>query len=191
MSGAQWVFQIVQEMCGGSMARLLDKTDAFCRNSKFQSWLAHRWIWWPLHLPGILFWPIALRVPQRPILQPRLWCFHANVFTRFFHGWTKCFVFLLFFHLLTNQGQKEELKMEMLLKFLPQHDENVQGSVLSLQLIVEMVKVIKRYPWELAVREQSTDFRSKAPITWYAQWKKPEVRNILNRTHQDTMHEYK
>jgi hypothetical protein len=57
------------------------------------------------------------------------------------------------------------MKMEVLLKFLPQHDAGVQGSVLSLQLRVEMVKVTKRYPWEVAIREQDkSDFRSNTAI---------------------------
>ena len=90
------------------MARLLAKTGAFCRDSRLQSWFAQRGISWPLDLPGILFWSIALRVPQRPLLQSRLWCLHACVFLFFplLNQVFKCLVCLLFFlHLLTNQGQ--------------------------------------------------------------------------------------
>ena len=81
------------------MARLLAKTGAFCRDSRFQSWLAQRGISWPLDLPGILFWSIALRVPQRPLLQSRLWCLHACVFLFFplLNQVFKCLVCLLLF----------------------------------------------------------------------------------------------
>ena len=168
------------------MARLLAKTGAFCRDSRLQSWFAQRGISWPLDLPGILFWSIALRVPET-LTTVEVVMFARMRFLIFSAAepslQVPCLLVVFFFIFWQTKAKNERWKMEVLLKFLPQHDASVPGSVLSLQLRLAMVKVIKRYAWEVAIREHLTDFRSKAAIldrdvpwyssiTWYAQCSK-------------------
>ena len=95
------------------MARLLAKTGAFCRDSRFQSWLAQRGISWPLDLPGILFWSIALRVPET-LTTVEVVMFARMRFLIFSAAepslQVPCLLVAFFFNFFTNRGQKWKIE---------------------------------------------------------------------------------